>query len=109
NLRFDYRCRASIRPYDIMLQSRYRESNPMGQVVIRNIDDQVLQRLKERAAAERKSLEQSLREILTQAARPSRAELLAEVDRIRSVIAERNRGVRYPTVEQLIREDRDSR
>jgi plasmid stability protein len=81
----------------------------MGQVVIRNIDDLVLERLKERAAAERKSLEQSLREILTRAARPTRAELLAEVDRIRAMTPPRRRGKRYPTAEQLVRESRDSR
>ena len=81
----------------------------MGQVVIRNLDDQVIERLKARAAAEQKSLEQSLRELLAQAAKPSRAELLAEVERIRSSISERNRGTCYPTAEQLIRDDRDSR
>ena len=45
----------------------------MGQVVIRNIDDLVLERLKARAAEQHKSLEQSLRDLLTQAAKPSRA------------------------------------
>ena len=81
----------------------------MGQVVIRNIDDQVLERLKERAAAERKSLEQALREILTQAARPNRAELLAEVERIRAMTPPRKPGVQYPSAEEMIRQDRDSR
>jgi antitoxin FitA len=42
--------------------------------VIRNIDDQVLDRLKARATAQGKSLEQSLRDLLTEAAKPSRAE-----------------------------------
>lgn len=37
----------------------------MAQVVIRNIDDGVVERLKARAAAKRPSLEQTLREILT--------------------------------------------
>jgi hypothetical protein len=69
----------------------------------------VIARLKERAIAERKSLEQSLREILTQAARPSRAELLAEVDRIRAMIPPQEPGVRYPSAEEMIREDRDTR
>jgi len=81
----------------------------MGQVVIRNIDDRVLERLKERAAAERKSLEQSLREILTQAARPSRAELLAEVERIRAMTPPPQPGKHYPTAEELVRQSRDSR
>lgn len=80
----------------------------MGQVVIRNIEDDVLERLKQRAAAQHKSLEQSLREVLAEAAKPSRAELLAELDRIRAMTPPRKPGVRYPTAEELIREDRDS-
>ena len=81
----------------------------MGQVVIRNLDDAVLEKLKARAAEQRKSLEQSLRELLTEAAKPSRAELLAEVDRIRAMTPPRKPGVHYPSAEEMIREDRDSR
>ena len=81
----------------------------MGQVVIRNIDDRVLERLKVRAIAQRKSLEQSLRELLTEAARPSRAELLADIERIRAMTPPRSAGVTYPTADELIREDRDTR
>jgi plasmid stability protein len=81
----------------------------MGQVVIRNIDDLVLERLKARAAEQHKSLEQSLRELLAVAAKPSRAELLAEVERIRAMTPPRRPGKRYPTAEQLVRESRDSR
>lgn len=81
----------------------------MGQVVIRNIDDGVIETLRVRAAAMKKSLEQSLREILTAAAKPSRAELLAEVDRIRAMTPPRQPGKRYATAEQLVRASRDSR
>jgi antitoxin FitA len=81
----------------------------MGQVVIRNIDDRVLERLKARAAAQRKSLEQSLRELLIEAAKPGRAELLAELARIRAMAPARKPGADYPATKQLIREDRDSR
>jgi len=81
----------------------------MGQVVIRNIDNVVLERLKAKAAEQHKSLEQSLREILTQAARPSRAELLAEVERIRAKTRLPPPGVQYPSAEEMIREDRDNR
>jgi plasmid stability protein len=81
----------------------------MGQVVIRNLDDRVLARLKAQAAAQRKSLEQSLREILNDAARPNRAELLAEIHRIRAMTPSPAGGRPYPTAEQLIREDRDRR
>ena len=81
----------------------------MGQVVIRNIDDLVLERLKARAAEQHKSLEQSLRELLTQAAKPSRSELIAEVDRIRAMTPPRKPCAHYPSAEEMVREDRDSR
>ena len=58
---------------------------------------------------QRKFLEQSLRDLLTEAARPSRAELLAEIERIRAMTPPRQPGVSYPTAEQLVREDRDGR
>jgi antitoxin FitA len=80
----------------------------VGQVVIRNIDDRVLERLKARAKAQHKSLEQSLRDQLTEVAKPGRAELLAELDRIRAMTPPRKPGATYPTAEQLIREDRDT-
>jgi plasmid stability protein len=81
----------------------------MGQVVIRNIDDRVLERLKKRAIAQRKSLEQSLRELLTETAKPSRAELLADLERIRAMTPSCEPDSTYPTAEELIREDRDAR
>jgi antitoxin FitA len=81
----------------------------VAQVVIRNIDDLVLDRLKARARAQRKSLEQSLRDLLTEAANPSRAELIADLDRIRAMTPVRRPGATYPTADHLIREDRDAR
>ena len=78
----------------------------MGQVLIRNIDDFVLGRLKKLAADKGLSLEESLRQALAQLARPSKDELIAEQRRIRAMsppIKER------PFAEDLIREDRDSR
>ena len=81
----------------------------MGQVIVRNIDDRVVERLKARAMAQRKSLEQSLRDLLTEAAKPGRAELLAELERIRAMTPPRKPGAVYPTAEELIREDRDTR
>lgn len=79
----------------------------MAQVVIRNLDDDVVERLKAQAAAEKTSLEQKLRDVLTEAAKPSRAEVLAEVDRIRAMTPPRPPNA--PLAEDLIREDRDSR
>jgi plasmid stability protein len=81
----------------------------MGQVLIRNIADDVLDRLKRRAAAEHKSLERSLREALDEMAKPNRAELLADLDRLRAQIGAQEPDCHYPSAEELIREDRDSR
>ncbi|MBF0125255.1 MAG: hypothetical protein HQL60_07960 [Magnetococcales bacterium] len=40
----------------------------MGELVIRNIDDAIIERLKDRAAIQRQPLEQALRNILIEAA-----------------------------------------
>ena len=79
----------------------------MAQVVIRNIDDDVVERLKARAAAEKKSLEQKLRDVLTEAAVPSRAEVIEELRRIRETSPPLPPGA--PLAEDLVRDDRDSR
>ena len=79
----------------------------MAQVVIRNIDDAVVERLKARAAAKRQSLEQTLREILTEAATPSRADVIEELARGRALSPPLPAGA--PLAEDLIRNDRDSR
>jgi plasmid stability protein len=56
----------------------------MGQILIRNLDDAVIQRLKTKAELAGKSLEQSLRELLTEHAPLSPEERLAIIDRIQS-------------------------
>ena len=70
---------------------------------MRNLDDSVIERLKARALSADKSLEQSVREILTAAAKPSREEILAEMDRIRERI-----GPVDFDITAAIREDRDN-
>lgn len=57
----------------------------MGQMLIRNLDDTVIERLERRATQAGVSVEQSVREILTEAARPSHAEIVAQTDRIRAM------------------------
>ena len=76
----------------------------MGQILVRNLEDGVIERLKARALKADKSLEQTVRDILTEAAKPSREEILAEMDRIRAEI-----GPVSLDATDLIREDRDSR
>ncbi len=56
----------------------------MGQILVRNLDDALIQRLKSRAAQSGKSVEQTVREIIAEAVRPSKAEAWAEIDRIRA-------------------------
>jgi plasmid stability protein len=62
---------------------------PMGQILVRNLEDAVIEKLKARAAREKRSLEQTVREILMDAAKPSRSEVLAEMDRIRAMTPKR--------------------
>lgn len=77
----------------------------MGQILVRNLDDDVIERLKDRARLANLSLEQQVRDILREAAKPSRQALLEEMDRIRA--ATRGRVTIDST--QMIREERDRR
>ena len=79
----------------------------MGRVIITNVDDRVLERLKARARTQRKSFEQSLRDLLSEAAQPDRSELVREAERIRAMSPGQQAGC--PTTEKLIRKDRDER
>ena len=75
----------------------------MAQVIVRNLPDDVVARLKARAARKRHSLERELRDILTDASQLSRAELIAEVKRIRAMTPRRLTS----DSTDLIREDRE--
>lgn len=76
----------------------------MAQVIVRNLDDDVVARLKARARQRGHSLEQELREVLTRTAEPSRAEVFADIDRIRAMTPKDK-----PQLDStdLIREERD--
>ena len=75
----------------------------MVDILVRNVDEEIAQRLKDKAAASGRSLSETAREALSQFVKPSRAELLAEMDRIRAMSP-------YSDVDStvLIREDRDN-
>ena len=76
----------------------------MANVTIRNLDDAVVERLKERAKANHRSLEAELREILTRSAGSmTREELIAFAKRI----AAKTPDVPQTDSAELIREDRD--
>jgi antitoxin FitA len=76
----------------------------MGQILIRNLDDDALERLRLRASERRVPLERLVRDALHDMARPTRDELLAEAKRLREKI-----GPLADDSTQMIREDRDSR
>lgn len=76
----------------------------MGQVLVRNLDDAVIEILKMDAEQANVSLEQSLRDILTErAGRTKKEKALALADRIRA-----RSGRAHVDSVTLIREDRDS-
>ncbi len=56
----------------------------MGQLLVRNLDDDVIAKLKVLASRENASLEQTARRILSDSVRVTKAQALAELDRIRA-------------------------
>ena len=77
----------------------------MGQVIIRKLDDAVIAMAKRRAKSNGKSLEQYLRELITDNVQPSKAEIFAQIDKLFE-----GRDFAFPqSPEDMIREDRDSR
>jgi plasmid stability protein len=79
----------------------------MGQVIIRNLDDAVIERHRLRAKARGVSLEQELRDVLSSTG--DKAEFALEAARIRAANLPPPAGARWPTAEEMIRDDRDSR
>lgn len=78
----------------------------MANALVRDLDDQVYERLKTRAAGNNRSLEAELRQILVAASKQvSDAEARAEAEMIRRRLA----GRVHSDSAALIREDRDSR
>ena len=74
----------------------------MGQVIIRNIDDAVLESLRARAERQKKPLEQSLRDTLADAARSEKRAALARL----KAICDMGPATEIDATD-LIREDRD--
>jgi plasmid stability protein len=75
----------------------------MAQVVIRNIDDDAIARLKARARRKGVSLERELRTILTETARVEDADFRTRAAALRRKLA----GRRHTDSTALIRADRD--
>lgn len=78
----------------------------MAQVLVRNLDDHVVARLKEKAAARGLSLERFLRDVLTEQARLDREEFIRRAAEIRARCRPDPAG---KDGTELIREMRDER
>jgi antitoxin FitA len=76
----------------------------MGDILVRNVDDAAIAQLKNKAKAAGKSLNEIARQALLAAAKPSRQEAWAEINRIRERI-----GPVPGDSTTDIREDRDNR
>ncbi len=75
----------------------------MAQVLIRNIDDAAIERLRARAARKKVSLERELRDILTEAAHEGRPEARRRAAALRRALA----GRKHSDSTKLVREDRN--
>jgi antitoxin FitA len=79
----------------------------MANILVRNVDNAVVARLKKLAKAAGKSVNDLAREALRTAAQPSKAEIWAEADRLRESIRRRV-GHELPDSTADIRADRDN-
>ncbi|MEJ0026671.1 MAG: hypothetical protein WDN01_11640 [Rhizomicrobium sp.] len=78
----------------------------MGDILIKNLDDVFVSRLKQCAQQQGLSPEESARRFLIDALRPSRDEIIADLNRIAAM----NPPITEPPFsEDFIREDRDAR
>jgi plasmid stability protein len=75
----------------------------MAQIIVRNLDDIVVERLKARARTNGRSLEAEVRLILEQSAKVD----MATARQMALDMRERLKGRKFPDVVDLIREDRE--
>ena len=78
----------------------------MAQISVRNLDDQVVERLKHKARRHGRSLESEVRAILEEAAQPSREEALRSLASLREEIAQHNGHRMLSDSTEILREDR---
>ena len=83
----------------------------MAQVLVRDLPEETVARLKSKAAEVGRSLEAELRDILNRAAQPTKAQEEQEALQALRDIRARSRPWQpgEPTAADMIREDRDSR
>lgn len=75
----------------------------MAQVLVRGLEQEVLERLKAKAKASGTSLEEFARRTLRRVAEPSKEDIWAEIDRIRALTPKP-----LDDSTRLVREDRDN-
>lgn len=81
----------------------------MGQIIIRNLDDRIIETLKRRAEAAGRSMEAEARETLRRAVRLTADEKLSLVKEMQAITgAWRRDSERWPDSTALIRADRDA-
>lgn len=77
----------------------------MAQVLVRNLDDKVVSRLKKRAEQRGRSLQAEVKMILEEAAQQDYTDFWKAADRIRERL--KQSGRKFSDSAELIREDRD--
>ena len=77
----------------------------MAQVLVRNLNDKVVARLKKRAKTRGRSLQAEVKTILEEAAKDVPGDFWKEADRIRMQLG--RSGRKFSDSAMLIREDRD--
>ena len=89
-----------------MISNEQKIAN-MPDVLIRNIDKNTLERLKERASSNKRSLQAELKKALEEYAGPSREVVIKRIEKIRERLIKE--GVEFPDSAEEIRKMRDSR
>ena len=79
----------------------------MGQVLIRNLDDDLIADYREAAARNERSLEAELRDALKRAKPMSPTRYKWALEQLAAIRAMTPKGVKQTPVEDIIREDRD--
>jgi antitoxin FitA len=79
----------------------------MGQIVIRNLDDELVADYREAAKRNRRSMEAEVREALRVMRPKSPQEIDGLLEKLRAIRAMTPVGVKQTPAEQLVREDRD--
>ena len=78
----------------------------MPDVLIRNIDEETLSKLKEKASFNKRSLQAELKKALEEYAGPTREEILKRIEIIRERFV--REGVEFPDSAEVIRKMRDN-